>query len=122
MKSRRDSFTNRFINKFKVAFIGLFEGLSTDISIQIQFGMAFIAIVIAFYFQFTYIEWAIWLICIGIVITLEYLNSAFEQMLDRFDPTYHVLTKRAKDLGAASVLVSAILSVVVGLIFIFHHI
>ena len=122
MKSRKDSFTKRFINKFKVAFIGLYEGISTDISIQIQFAMAFIAVCIAFYYQFTYIEWAIWLICIGLVITLEFLNSAFEQMLDRFDPTYHILTKRAKDLGAAAVLVSALLSVVIGLIFIFHHI
>ncbi len=122
MGSRRDSFSKKFIKKFRVAFIGLYEGFTTDISIQIQFGMALIALVIAFYFQFTYIEWAIWLICIGLVITFEYLNSAFEQMLDRFDPTYHVLTKRAKDLGAASVLVSAIISVVIGLIFIFHHI
>ena len=122
MVSQNDSFIKKFVKKFKVAFIGLMEGFTTDISIQIQFGLALIAICVAFFFQFTYIEWAIWLICIGLVITLEYLNSAFEQMLDRFDPTYHVLTKRAKDLGAASVLVSAIISFIIGIIFIFHRI
>lgn len=117
----KDNLIKRFKKKFSVAFLGLKEGFASDISIQLQFGFALVAIFVAFYFQFTYIEWAIWLFCIGLVITLEYLNSAFEQMLDRFDPTYHILTKRAKDLGAASVLVSAIISLVVGLLFIFHH-
>lgn len=107
--------------KFKVAFIGLYEGITTDISIQIQVGFGILALMIAFIFGFNEIEWAIWLICIGLVITLEFLNSAFEQMLDRFDPSYHVLTKRAKDLGAASVLVSALISLVIGIMFVVKH-
>ena len=122
LKSRKGKLWQRLYFKFKVAYEGLVEGLMTDISIQIQVGFGLTAAVIAFIFGFSAIEWAIWLICIGLVITLEYLNSAFEQMLDRFDPTYHVLTKRAKDLGAAAVLVSALISLVIGLIFITQHI
>jgi len=122
VKSRSGKLWQRLYLKFKVAFEGLIEGLITDISIQIQAGFGIAALVIAFVFGFSEIEWAIWLICIGLVITLEYLNSAFEQMLDRFDPTYHVLTKRAKDLGAASVLVSALISLIIGIIFILKHI
>jgi len=114
-------FTRKMVLKFKVAFIGLYEGITTDISIQIQVGFGILALMIAFIFGFNEIEWAIWLICIGLVITLEFLNSAFEQMLDRFDPSYHVLTKRAKDLGAASVLVSALISLVIGIMFVVKH-
>lgn len=121
MKSPRANLYQRLVFKFKVAFEGLYEGLKTDISIQIQFGFSLVALLVAFYFNFNAIEWAIWLICIGLVLTLEYLNSAFEQMLDRFDPTYHKLTKRAKDLGAAAVLVSAIISLVIGVIFVAQH-
>lgn len=122
MKLRKDNFFKKFYFKFNVAFSGLVEGFKTDISIQMQFGFALVALIIAFIFEFSYIEWTIWLFCIGLVITLEYLNSAFEQMLDRFDPTYHALTKRAKDLGAASVLVSAIISLIIGFIIICNHI
>lgn len=121
MKSHRDDLFSRLIFKFKVAFEGLFEGIKTDLSIQIQLGFSIAAVLIAYYFRFSAIEWSIWLICIGLVLTLEFLNSAFEQMLDRFDPSYHRLTKRAKDLGAASVLVSAIISLIIGLIFVSQH-
>lgn len=121
MGSRNVKFTHKLIQKFKVAFEGLWEGLSTDFSIQLQVLFSLIALVIAFLFHFNEIEWAIWLICIGFVVTLEYLNSAFEQMLDRFDPSYHHLTKRAKDLGAAAVLVSALISLVIGIIFMVKH-
>jgi diacylglycerol kinase len=121
MKSQEGNPIQRLILKFQVAFNGLVEGFLTDFSIQLQFIFAFIAIVIALIFNFTYIEWSIWLICISMVITLEYLNSSFENIIDRLDPSYHVLTKRAKDLGAAAVLISALFSLVIGIIFIFQH-
>jgi undecaprenol kinase len=121
MKSQEGNPIQRLILKFQVAINGLVEGLLTDFSIQLQFIFAFIAIIIALIFNFTYIEWSIWLICISMVITLEYLNSSFENIIDRLDPSYHVLTKKAKDLGAAAVLISALFSLVIGIIFIFQH-
>lgn len=121
MKSQEGNPIQRLILKFQVAFNGLIEGLLTDFSIQLQFIFAFFAIIIAFIFNFTYIEWSIWLICISMVITLEYLNSSFENVIDRLDPSFHVLTKKAKDLGAAAVLISALFSLVIGIIFIFQH-
>ena len=111
----------KLVFKFQVAFNGLIEGIVHDFSIRIQFGFAIVAIIIAFLFNFTYIEWSIWLLCIAIVISLEFLNSSMEQMMDRLDPSYHVLTKKAKDLGAAAVLVSAIVSLIIGLIFVINH-
>ena len=111
----------KLIFKFHVAFNGLIEGIIHDFSIRIQFGFALVAIVIAFLFNFTYIEWSIWLLCIAIVISLEFLNSSMEQMMDRLDPSYHVLTKKAKDLGAAAVLVSALVSLIIGIIFVINH-
>lgn len=121
MKSQEGNSIQRLILKFQVAFNGLVEGLLTDFSIQLQFIFAFFAIIIAFIFNFTHIEWSIWLICISMVITLEYLNSSFENVIDRLDPSFHVLTKKAKDLGAAAVLISALFSLVIGIIFIFQH-
>lgn len=122
MKLQEGNPFQKLLFKFNVAFNGLIEGLLTDFSIQLQFFFALCAIIIALVFQFTYIEWSIWIICISMVITLEYLNSSFESMMDRLDPSYHVLTKKAKDLGAAAVLIAAIFSLVIGIIFICQHI
>lgn len=121
MKLQEGNPFQKLIFKFRVAFNGIIEGLLTDFSIQLQFFFALCAILVAFIFGFTYIEWSIWLICISMVLTLEYLNSSFENLMDRLDPSYHVLTKKAKDLGAAAVLISAIFSLIIGFIFICQH-
>lgn len=121
MKLQEGSPFKRLLFKFRVAFNGLFEGLMTDFSIQLQFFFGICAIIIALVFKFSYMEWSIWLICISMVLTLEYLNSSIESMMDRLDPSYHLLTKKAKDLGAAAVLVAALFSLVIGFIFIYQH-
>jgi len=121
MKSLNGNPFQKLSFKFRVAFNGIVEGIKSDFSIQLQFFLALCAILVAFIFNFTYIEWSIWLICISLVIALEYLNSSFENMMDRLDPSYHVLTKKAKDLGAAAVLISAIFSLIIGFIFVFQH-
>jgi diacylglycerol kinase len=121
MKSQKGNALQKLIFKFHVAFNGIIEGIKTDFSIQLQFFFAICAIFVAFIFKFTYIEWAIWLICISLVIALEYLNSSFENMMDRLDPSYHLLTKKAKDLGAAAVLISALFSLIIGFIFVCQH-
>ena len=41
-----------------------------------------------------------------IVMTVELLNSAVESVVDRVGPEWHPLSKRAKDIGSAAVLVS----------------
>jgi diacylglycerol kinase (ATP) len=47
-----------------------------------------------------------------VVLVVELLNSAIESVVDIASPEYHVLAKRAKDLGSAAVLLSIVLAVV----------
>ncbi len=51
-----------------------------------------------------------------LVLGLELLNSAIEAIIDLIDPGYHPLAKRAKDLGAAAVLLAAGVALIVGLL------
>lgn len=44
-----------------------------------------------------------------IVLVVELLNTAIESAVDRFGPEWHALSKRAKDLGSAAVMVSLLL-------------
>ena len=61
-------------------------------------------------------EWIAIVLCIGIVISLELLNTAIEATVDLACPGQDPLAKLAKDAAAGAVLVVAITSVAVGLI------
>jgi diacylglycerol kinase len=121
MKSQNASFIKKFFMKFKYSYEGLVDGVKHDFSIQLQFMLGFIAILIAILLGFTDLEWCILILCIALVISMEYINSSIESIIDRFDPSWHMLTKQAKDLGSAAVLFSAILAGIVGLILVARH-
>ena len=59
------------------------------------------------------------------VLIVELLNSAIEAVIDMASPEYHILAKRAKDLGSAAVLFSIVLGIVLwcgAILSIFLHI
>ena len=55
-----------------------------------------------------------------VVLVVELLNSAIESVVDIASSEYHVLAKRAKDLGSAAVLLSIVLAVVLWSVVIFR--
>jgi diacylglycerol kinase len=122
MTSPRDSAFHRIAMKFYYAFTGLFDGILHDFSIQLQFCFAAIALAVALIFRFTVIEISILMVCIGMVLCFEYLNSAVEAMIDHLEPKFAPAAKTAKDLGAASVGLSALISLIIGVMFLFNHI
>jgi len=62
------------------------------------------------------VEWAILALTMGLVWTAEFINTALEATVDLASPDIHPLARIGKDVGAAAVLVAAILSVVIGLL------
>lgn len=56
------------------------------------------------------------LLCMGLVIGFEMLNSAIEHTLDLASPDTHPLARDAKDMAAGAVLLAAIISVLVGVV------
>jgi diacylglycerol kinase (ATP) len=44
-----------------------------------------------------------------LVMVVELLNTGLEAAIDRIGPEWHALSKRAKDLGSAAVLLSLLL-------------
>jgi len=47
--------------------------------------------------------------CVVLVLVVELLNTAIEAAIDRIGPQWHELSKRAKDIGSAAVLLSLLL-------------
>jgi len=61
-------------------------------------------------------EWAIIMIAIALVMSLELVNTAIEQAVDLASPDIHPLAKAAKDAAAGAVLLAAAGAVVIGLL------
>lgn len=109
----------RFLKGFKYAFKGIFYALHT------QKNMRFHATIMAFmfffllkydFFEITRGQFAVLALTCGIVLSLEFVNSSIEAVVDLVSPEYNRLAGIAKDTAAGAVLMSAIAAVVVGLI------
>jgi diacylglycerol kinase (ATP) len=107
---------NRRATSFRNAFSGLRRLAATERHFQLHLIVAGCAIILAALLGFDRVEWAILVITIGVVLAAEGLNSAIERAIDTTTPGFHPLAKSAKDIGAAAVLITAIGSVVVGLL------
>jgi len=63
----------------------------------------------AFWVGSGWMERAILIGTVVLVMVVELLNTGVEAAIDRIGPEWHVLSKRAKDMGSAAVLLSLLL-------------
>ncbi len=70
---------------------------------------AMVLIPAAFWVGRGWIEIALLAGSVLIVMMVELLNTAIETAIDRIGPEWHDLSKRAKDMGSAAVLLSLVL-------------
>ncbi len=68
------------------------------------------------FFVLSKTEWALILLCNALVFSLEIVNTAVEKAVDLVTEKQNPLAKISKDAAAGAVLVSAIFSVIVGLV------
>jgi diacylglycerol kinase (ATP) len=115
---RRDgtSLVAAWRRKFGDAFDGLFYGIRTESSLQVHFLVAMIVLVVAAILAIELWRWAVLLICIAMVITAEYFNSAIEQLVRSLNPGHKPEIAKALHLAAAAVLVASLLATLVGII------
>lgn len=68
--------------------------------------LALLLLPAAFWLGRTWIEVALLTGGVVLVMAVELLNTAVESAIDRMGPEWHTLSKKAKDLGSAAVLIS----------------
>ena len=112
MESKR----KKLKNSFKYAFCGIITALKKEQNMKIHFTIAILVIIVGIILKISTIEWIICLILIGIVISLELVNTAIEQVVDIAMPEINEKAKIAKDVAAGAVLMVAIISLICGLI------
>ncbi|MFZ9732694.1 MAG: diacylglycerol kinase family protein [Schleiferiaceae bacterium] len=102
------------IHAFRAAFRGLLAAWKQERHLKIHTLAATAVVGAGFWLNLSALEWAVLVLCFGLVFGLEYLNSALERLANRVDPQWHELIRDAKDFAAAGVLAGALAAAVVG--------
>ena len=104
----------KLLNSFKYAWYGIKQVFVEEQNFQIHCFSAVVVILMSiFKFNFSYIELAITLICIALVLVTEIVNTAIENSWDHLEPNHHPVVKSVKDMMAGAVMVVSIFSAVV---------
>ena len=111
---------NKRIRSFGYAFKGIKAVFGKEANLNIHLIMAFLVVLCGFLFSISVTEWLICLLCFGLVISLEMMNSAIENVVNLISPEKHELAGKAKDIAAGAVLIAAICSAIVGLLIFVH--
>ncbi len=104
------------MRSFGYAFDGIAYILRTQRNARIELALGVGAVLLAAWLGITAVEWAILAVTIGLVLALEWINTALELAVSLASPERHPSAKAAKDVAAACVLLGAVVSVVVGLL------
>ncbi len=72
---------------------------------------ALVLVPLSFWLGQTWIETSLLIGTVVFVMVVELLNTGLESAIDRVGPEWHDLSKRAKDMGSAAVLLSLLLCV-----------
>ena len=115
MTSEKFSISKR-VKSFKYAFNGLRILIKEEHNAKIHLVAIIVVTIAGVYFEIAAMEWVTLVITMGIVLSMEIVNSSIEKLCDFVSPDKHELIKKVKDLAATAVLISALSAVIIGLI------
>jgi diacylglycerol kinase (ATP) len=98
------------------AFKGAVKLISTEHSVMVQFSLGILMIIAGFYFDISHEEWLFQIFAIGLVLSVEGLNTAVEKVADFIHPNYHEKIGFIKDIAAGAVFFAAMTAIAIGLI------
>lgn len=116
MITKKDKWS--WFKKFGYAFRGIYVSLKEESSLVVHFVIGTIVMVLGIILnsEMSYTDWCIVVLLVAIIISMELLNTAIENIIDVVMFEYNVNAKKIKDISAAATLVLTIASVVIGLI------
>lgn len=104
------------LKAFKYAFKGAGMLIAREASVKVQTFAALLVIFAGFYFDITRTEWILQCLAIGLVLSIEGLNTAVEKIADFIHPDFHNKIGEIKDVAAGAVAFAAVIALVVGIL------
>lgn len=93
---------------------GMKYAIHQERNLKIQGILAIFAIGMGVFLKLSYLEWILLCLTIGMVLFAELMNTAVELLLDLYSQKYDEQIKFAKDVASSAVLLTSVVSIVVG--------
>ena len=97
---------------FRYSLSGLRAAYAHEAAFRQEVFLFLLSLVLIFFLPVAPVIKCLLLIANTLVLIVELLNSAVENVVDLASPEYHNLAKQAKDMGSAAVLISLLLSLI----------
>lgn len=111
--------------KHGISFTHAYQGIKYSLLSQPNFRIHFLigtaAVIGGWVIGLSSNEWLVLILTIFAVLTAEMINTGIESTVDLISPKKHPIAKIAKDVSAGSVLITAVGSIVVGMIIFLPH-
>lgn len=116
MNKKKDSFLVNRIKSVGFAFKGAYLLITTEASLKVQFCIGIVMTMLGVYVGLSLTEWCIQILIIALIMAVEGVNTAIEEIADFIHPEHHPKIGLIKDLAAGAVFIVAIAAVVIGCI------
>ncbi|MDT0555039.1 diacylglycerol kinase [Patiriisocius hiemis] len=111
-----NTFLGKRLKGVKYAAKGAWMLIKNEASIQVQTVIAIVMTFAGFYFEINTTEWIFQIIAIALVMSLEGINTAIEEISDFVHPDFHNRIGYIKDVAAGGVFIAALGAVIIGCI------
>lgn len=115
MKQDHTFVTGR-LKSLKFALLGAYKLITTEHSIMVQISIGILVTFAGFYFEISKTDWLFQSLAIGLVLSIEGLNTAVEKISDFIHPEFHSRIGFIKDIAAGAVFFAAMTAIVIGII------
>jgi diacylglycerol kinase len=99
----------------------MFEAFRSQWNFRVHLSAAIGVIGLAAWLRVSRWEWVGLILCIGLVLTTELVNTAIETAVDLACPEQHDLARRAKDVAAGAVLIASLTAAIAGTVILLPH-
>ena len=106
----------RLLKSFGYALQGVKYCLCYEKNFRVQLCVATITFIGGLYFRISSHEWLTILFCSTLVLSLEMINTTIEKLSNEISQSFNSVIKQVKDIAAGAVLLSSIISFIVGMI------
>ena len=105
-----------FIRSFSFALRGIRQCFTRELNFRIHVFVTVIVISAAMLFKVSQTEWFVILLCAGVVMAAELINTAIEVLCNIVHKESHQGIGLVKDMAAGAVLITAVISFITGLV------
>lgn len=105
-----------FRSSLYIALRGLIEASYSERNLRIQWSIGGLVFFVGALLRLELREWSLLIICIGMVIAAEIMNTAIEATVDLLSPDHQEQARKAKDFAAGSVLMTSITAAIIGVL------